>query len=478
MKKKGIFLATVALLLTALIIPVVSYSLDTIEKINMVLPTNVYVSDVDLGNQTLEGAIEHIEERANELLSKEITIIFEDNVHPQKHKFTLENLGYTTNKEEIISEISGIINNDLKLIDKYMNYKKIEESGKIFTFRLNIDREKFIKALDVFDESYLTKPVNAQYKYEDDNVIIIGGDVGYTFDKDKLYNQLQENIEDLSLDKAYITLKTTQPEITVEELKNQGIKEKITTFSTRFNAANKPRVANVKLASSIIDGTILAPGEVFSFNETVGERTSDRGFQTAGVYIKGRVEEGIGGGICQVSTTLYNAVLLSDLEVVERSNHSLTVPYVPLSRDASVNWGTKDFKFKNNTDHHIYIHSEVNGNKLIFDLFGTKSNKRIVLSTIKISETQPPIEYIEDEELEVGQEIIEDNGHIGYRSKLIKHVYEDGKLVKSEVINQDMYIPSPKIVKIGIKSVQEILEQQEDIQDNMIKDNNSIGEDI
>ncbi len=456
MKKKGIIVTTIIILLICLIIPAISYSLDTIEKINMILPASVYVDTTNVGNQPLKEAEKNINESIEELLSRQISIIFNNQDYPQVREFNLRDLGYRTNKDEIIQSIAAILENELSLIDKYKNYKNIEENGKHLELEVYIDRDVFMDTLKAFDESHLPKPVNAEYKYEDDSVKIIEGSVGYVFDKDKLYDELVQNIDDLTIDKAYLTLKEVNPDITTEGLRVQGIKEKIASFTTKFNPTNQTRSANIRLAVGAVDGTILAPGDVFSFNEIVGERTAKRGYQEAGVYIKGKVEQGIGGGICQVSTTLYNAVLISDLEVVERSNHTLTVPYVPLSQDASVNWGTKDLKFKNNTDHYIYVHAETGENDVTFDLFGTKSNKRIVLKSVTLSTTAAPVEYKEDNTLLVGQEVIEDKGHVGYKSQLIKYIYEGDKLISSDTINYDIYRTTPKIVKKGIKPVEKI----------------------
>lgn len=184
---------------------------------------------------------------------------------------------------------------------------------------------------------------------------------------------------------------------------------------------------------------------MFSFNKVVGERTKARGFDEAGVYINGNIQSELGGGICQVSSTLYNAVLLSDLEVVQRNNHSLTVNYVPLSRDAAVSWGSKDFKFRNNKDFYIYIHAETGENTITFDLFGTKSNKKVELISKIIERIDSPIKYVQDTNLKDGE--IVKKGRTGYRSKLIKKVYENGKLIRREIVSQDKYMSTPTIIK-------------------------------
>ena len=129
----------------------------------------------------------------------------------------------------------------------------------------------------------------------------------------------------------------------------------LSTFSTKYAASNKNRTTNLILASNKINGTVLMPGEVFSYNKVVGKRTIAAGYKEAPIYVSGRVEDGLGGGICQITSTLYNAVVFANLEIVERSNHQFVPSYVGASRDATVVYGALDFKFKNNTDYTIII---------------------------------------------------------------------------------------------------------------------------
>ncbi len=181
-----------------------------------------------------------------------------------------------------------------------------------------------------------------------------------------------------------VPLKTEPKKITDEML--TGVKDVIGEFSTRFSAGNRPRAANIKLAASKLDGVILLPGETVSFNGTVGRRTRRAGFREAGVYLNGRHDTGIGGGICQVSTTLYNAALFSDLGIVTRANHSMPVPYGPVGRDATVDYGNIDLVLKNTTPDPIVLAAQYTPGKLTFRVLGTKREEfkvRVVASGIK-----------------------------------------------------------------------------------------------
>ena len=441
-------------ILMGLMIPVYSYSSELFERLNTILPNNIYIDGIHIGGQTLIEVEKYIDEQIKERLKTEIIINTKDDTETIEYKVSLEELGLISNIDELKAEIWRILNNETRLLSKYQNYKLMESEGRDFSLEYSIDRKIFFEIMQRFDEQNLDKPVNAYYYYDNGEVNILGGVNGLTYDKEMLLKDIEDsllggnNIQRFTLDYRLV-----EPDITKESLQNQGINEKVASYTTTFNQSNVPRTTNVRLAAKLINGVILAPGDVFSFNDVVGKRTKERGFQEAGVYVNGRLDTGIGGGICQVSTTLYNAILIADLELVERSNHSLTVPYVQLSRDAAVSWGSKDLKFRNNTDNYIYIHSESRDNYITFDLHSTKSNKQAELVTNTLNITVPSFRYVDDYTMEIGREVIEDSGHTGYKSQLIKKVYVDGELINSQVISTDSYMMSPKIIRKGAKII-------------------------
>lgn len=448
--KSKVTIVIVILLFITGTVPVFTYASDIIMKIGEKVPDNVYIEEVHIGGKTLTEVDKIIDDKVKAKEDKEIKIVFNGSGQAKSRNFTLEELGYYSDDNLVKLQIANMMGSDSGFIEKLRNYKAIEKTGKVFKISHGIEFDKFAAALKVFVAEKLDKPVDAKYKYQDGQVVIVDGKSGYEMDIKSLYEEILQSISE---DKDRFELKTKKIEanITAEDLKKQGIKEKVVSFTTKFTASNKPRSNNVSLAGKIIDGTILAPGEVFSFNEVVGQRTKQRGFQEAGVYVNGKVDQGIGGGICQVSTTLYNAALLADLEIVERRNHSLTVPYVPLSRDAAVSWGTQDLKFKNNTDYYIYIHTKLTNDTITFDLFSTKDNKTVELISTTLEKKEAPIQYIEESKMDAGKEVVVDKGHDGYKSKLIKKVYVNGKLVEEKTIANDRYLSAPKVIKKGTK---------------------------
>lgn len=251
-----------------------------------------------------------------------------------------------------------------------------------------------------------------------------------------------------------ITLTTTltKPEITSSELSK--IDGEIGEYSTRFGGTGKSRGRNIELATEKINGTILKPGEIFSYNKTVGPRVESAGFENAPVIIHGELVPGVGGGICQVSSTLYNAVLLSDLKIVNRSHHAFPVHYLPAGRDATVVDGAIDFKFQNNTPVPIYISATSRHGRLRFRLFGKYTRGREVSIQLEEHTLQPVwLEKIVDQNLPAGSIRIKDKGHKGHRLKVYRVVKDNGIVMQHEFISRDHYKPFPKIVIVGTRTM-------------------------
>lgn len=217
-------------------------------------------------------------------------------------------------------------------------------------------------------------------------------------------------------------------------------------FATRFPSSNRNRSQNIKVAAEMLSGLVLAPGEEFSFNRTVGPRTLQRGFRMAGVYRNGRHDEGIGGGICQVSTTLYNAVLLSDLKVTARRNHSLSVAYVPLGRDAAVAYGALDFGFKNTANHPIAIHSVYTPGALRFEILGIKEpGKTITIERGPVRSKSRGQVIQHDPKLPFGKTVLVDKGGTSHRVSTWRVVKVNGKVVRREPLGESYYPGSPAL---------------------------------
>ncbi|MBQ1250558.1 MAG: VanW family protein [Clostridia bacterium] len=238
-----------------------------------------------------------------------------------------------------------------------------------------------------------------------------------------------------------------EPTISMEEFQKNLFAHTLSSKTSNFNASLKGRTTNVKLACDFCDNIILNPGDEFSYNGSVGPRTYERGFKDATVYVAGTTEEGVGGGICQVSSTIYTAALHADLEITERYNHSYTVTYVPLGEDATVVYGAKDFRFRNNTDYPIKLDISYGGSSMTVKILGTNlTNKSVKISTTTLSKTPFETVYQLDETLPVDTTKVKNNGYTAYTTESYRIVYENGQQVSKTFENKSVYKRMDKVI--------------------------------
>lgn len=250
-----------------------------------------------------------------------------------------------------------------------------------------------------------------------------------------------------------IPLKITKPKVKTEDLGDKIFKQTLSKYTTIYDAGNKSRANNIALACKTINGTIILPGETFSYNKVLGNTTKEKGYQLGGAYVGGKVVKAYGGGICQVSTTLYNSVLYANLEIVERYNHSYAVSYVPAGRDATVSYGGKDFKFKNNRKYPIKIVANAKNGVVNISLKGIKEDKEydIEISSSVLSTTSFETTYQDNNTLAEGKQKIIQKGHNGYKSKAYKIVKYNGKVISKTLLSSDTYKPMNRIIEKGTK---------------------------
>lgn len=293
-----------------------------------------------------------------------------------------------------------------------------------------------------------TEPLDATYSVIDGVVTITDETNGKTVSEDEVNEKISALIEGETI---RLEITEIRPEITKKDLYDKLFNHTLGSFSSRYSTSNKNRSQNVALASKLINGIILAPGETFSYNKAVGPRTEARGFREATMYSNGESVMGIGGGICQVSSTLYSAVLYSDLEVVARQNHSMTVDYMPKGQDATVSYGTIDFKFRNDTKNPVKINSVASGGQLTVSILGTKPEKEreVKITNNTVSVIEKTVEQVEDAALQAGEVKTVSVGKTGYVVDTYKKVYEDGVEVKSEYVGRSRYRMVPQKQAVG-----------------------------
>ena len=256
----------------------------------------------------------------------------------------------------------------------------------------------------------------------------------------------QEEKEEYSFD-----LKITEAEFTVDDLGKEAFPDLISNYSTKYDASNINRSTNLKIAAEKINGKVLMPGEEFSFNQVVGKRTVEAGYKDAAIYADGGVVDGLAGGICQISSTLYNSVLLANLQITERRNHSFTTSYAPAGRDATVVWGTTDFRFINSRTYPIKIEATVSGGIANFKLYGMKEEVEYEVNIIPVRTQSIPYKttYEEDPSLIPGQQIVRQSGHAGCKVTTYKELKLNGEVVSKEAISNDTYQPMRTIIRVA-----------------------------
>ncbi|GAA0179415.1 VanW family protein [Clostridium sediminicola] len=344
---------------------------------------------------------------------------------------------------------------ELGLIDKFKlikNPKTVE-----FDLEFTYNKKAIENVINTMEKEINAEPVNATIKYLGNGKFEVKDDVkGAKLDFEKLSKDINEKIQSEADDLTILApINELVADVTGEQLRS--IDSNVGSYSTNYKTSSWARSTNIDLATKAINGTILMPGEEFSFNDVVGKRTEAKGYQVAHVIVRGEYVDGLGGGICQVSTTLYNAALLAGLEITERSHHTYPSSYVPIGRDATVDYGNIDLKFVNNQEYPIYISAYTSNKSDYFTIYSSnnlnKTEERIWNDVYKTF----PATYktIEDPTLTVGTEEIDKKPHTGYKVKVYRQVTENGVKGKVETVSSDYFVPSNGEKRVGTKVVEE-----------------------
>ncbi len=317
---------------------------------------------------------------------------------------------------------------------------------------------------EIFIKEYNRAPQDAVCKSDGENINIIPEIVGVKVDPDETRRIIENNKNNHN--PYTIPAVITYPEVSAKELEAEFTDCIIGTFSTDYSTSSANRKENIRLASEKINGLILNPGEEFSFNGVVGPRTASNGYKIAQVYVGSKTVDGIGGGICQVSSTLYNSAVLADLEIVYRTNHSKPVSYVPLGRDATVSYGTIDFIFKNNKETPVKIETIADGSKLTINIYGRKKYlKDISIETVITGTRAYSVTEIKDDTMYEGERVTEEKGSNGIITQSYKIVKENGETISRTNLAKSSYSPISQVDRVGTKKRES---------DPVISDDNSV----
>ncbi|WP_018781922.1 VanW family protein [Bacillus sp. 95MFCvi2.1] len=387
-----------------------------VSKLNKQLDINVLphttFEGTSLDGKSKKDVQEIIQQKIDESNKKSLNYTFQGNTQA----YTWKDLGVEYKETEIVEKIfkeqKGNVINRYKM-------RKQAENGELkreykLTPQLNTTTyEAFIK--EKYNET-LEEPVNAELSVSGTTVNISQSQNGEKVDKDKLKELTAKAITAGTQD-IQLPIASIKPERSTEDLQNMGITQVIAEYSTPMAGRNGSQSFNVNKSANTLSGAIVAPDETFSFNERVGITDAAHGYKSAAVFLQGKVVQSAGGGVCQVSSTLYGAALRADLGVVARSNHSMPVHYLPLGQDAAVADYGPDLKFKNNTGKYIYIQAFSNGSSITTRIFGTPTGKNVEVSSKVIGETENKITAVTYKK-------VTQNGQVISNGQISKSVYK------------------------------------------------------
>lgn len=347
--------------------------------------------------------------------------------------------GIKVNKDKLKEDIVNTIVNE--------NAVEILQNNKPVSLEIPIEQTKAdaINIEQIHQDIY-TEPKDAYYEENPFKIYAEVEGVDFAISMEEAKGIIAENKEEYR-----IPLKITPASKTINDIGTEAFPYLISSFTTRYDASNVNRSQNLAIATSKINGTVLMPGEEFSFNQVVGKRTIEEGYKDAKIYQDGKVVDGLAGGICQISSTLYNAVVQANLEIVERRNHSFTTSYVKAGRDATVVYGVIDFKFKNTRTYPIKIEGSVNSGIAEFNIHGIKEDVEYTVDLAPVVTASIPYstQYIPDPSLMPGQQVLVQAGGSGCKVTTYKETKLDGKLVSREIISTDTYQPMKAIIRVG-----------------------------
>lgn len=418
------------------------------------VPKGMNLGEWDIGGLRIEAFHDHLEARIDALLHQQI-IIQSDIDEVKGASFTLKELGAAVQADKILTDL-----HDLQQGSWFERLRKHwAMRGSAYSFQVTVDEPLLEQALEAKWNMLTREPVPARRLInERDEVVYIPEVNAYRADLKQLSREVQAAIllhTDLPLAPPPpiildLPIVTIRPPVTVESLRAEGIERKIAEFTTSYAGSSAGRVHNIEATASVINDMILAPGDIFDYEQIVAATEAEHGYREAPVIVNGRLVPGIGGGICQITSTLYNALLRTDLEIVERRNHSLPVGYVPLGLDATYATGWINFKFRNNTDAHLLIKAETKNHQLTIKLFGKMPSSITYEVSSKVVEiVPPPVKVVVNASLAPGQEQIIQKGKPGYIVETHRKVYEHGELVRTEWISRDTYRAQEQLVAVG-----------------------------
>ncbi|MDO5716441.1 MAG: VanW family protein [Tissierellia bacterium] len=408
----------------------------------------ISVGDVDISGLLPEDAKKKILEAIQKTLNQKVILQYPD----KKEEKTLAELGLEAQWEDAFEEAISLGRSGEER-DRYEEIQKVKDRGKNFPLVFRVNPKKMEAYIASLNESFGDKPENASIEFDENTYHIIPGKNGYSLNEEKLIQDLQKAVEAKKETTILVEGEMTEPEIRTEDL--ERINGVIGTYTSDLGNGTKGRNLNIALSAKRISNRILWPGEELSFNEEMGDITVANGYYMASTIQNGQYIDSLGGGLCQTSTTLYNALIRGDVEILERHPHSIPAPYVPIGEDGAVWVGTKDLRFRNNWDFPILIMSSIANNKITFTIYGDIHTKdydveiySVVTEKIECGRQERP-----NEDLLMGETKVIKKGRNGYRAQTFKVYKKDGAVIKKVPYLKSYYPKQDWIVDVGTKEL-------------------------
>ena len=413
-----------------------------------VVPDGIYVADFNLGGLTNEEAGQKVDEYVNSMANQTVTL----NVDGTMVNTTAGELGFRWSNTDVVTETTQQYEGG-NLIRHYMNLKDLQMNPVTLELETALDDGMIASFVETECNAVTAEAKDASITREIGAFVITPEVVGKTVDIDATRQALNEALDNGLNAPIVVTAVVEEklPAVTADQLAT--IQDVLGTFSTDFSSSGASRSTNLKVGSGKINGRVLMPGETLSGYECMQPFTTANGYATAAAYENGQVVDSVGGGVCQIATTLYNAALLAELEITQRQNHSMIVSYVKPSNDAAIAGTYKDIKVTNPYDTPIYVEGGTNGRTLFFTFYGKEtrpSNRTIkyVSETLSVTDPGEPIIKV-DPSLAPGARVQEQSAHRGLKSRLWKYVYVDGVETEKTILHTDTYNASKAIIRTG-----------------------------
>lgn len=394
----------------------------------------VYVKDVHLGNKTMPEA---------EKILKDLQMTFRG---PGRNEaLLLKKMGVGLCREEIIS---GCLQKGRERLWPLNYFERLRlKKGVHVPLSYQIDNGQLQKCIESLKKIFEREPENACY--EAGYSTLTPEQYGYHLQEEQLVSGIVKTLQQKDMP-LIITVPVDElpPDLTLAQLAEKGVTTKIASFKTIFDASNENRAHNIALAASKLEQLLLAPGQIFSFNRVVGDTTPEKGYREALVIQDGKYVTGYGGGVCQVSSTLYNTALLAGLKILERHHHRFESDYVPAGRDATVAYGGYDLQFINNREHYILISTRVEKGEIEIAMAGSPLQEKVEIITRQTSFVEPYLLIEETSALPPG-EVETTEGKPGGRVEVWRMVFYAGGEKTEELLFVDSYQPYPAVLRRG-----------------------------